>query len=64
MAASFPDRVGGGDRSLHGKPLYLPELDLDLSLTVMTRCPRCGLPLCREECGDTELHRQECGLVR
>ena len=21
MSASFPDRVGGGDRSLHGKPL-------------------------------------------
>ena len=31
MAASFPDRVGGGDRSLHGKPLapvkpFLPIL--------------------------------------
>ena len=23
MSASFPDRVGGGDRSLHGKPLQI-----------------------------------------
>ena len=30
----------------------------------LTSCPRCGLPLCREECGDTELHQQECGLIR
>ena len=30
----------------------------------LTSCPRCGLLLCRKECGDTELHQQECGLIR
>ena len=28
MAASFPDRVGGGDRSLHGKPLIQSQFSL------------------------------------
>ena len=30
----------------------------------LTRCPMCGLPLCSLACGETELHRQECGLIR
>ena len=30
----------------------------------LVRCGECELPLCHEQCGRTELHTQECGLIR